>query len=98
MPCWVRRDIACEAGQREGAEFVRRTPIEPVSRPFATARGFLHVWIIASKGEHVWQGLPHPKRQRLPSPPQLVTAPANHTLQPARSALPRERVRSMTPS
>jgi transposase-like protein len=23
---------------------------------FAAARGFLHVWIIASKGEHVWQG------------------------------------------
>jgi len=23
---------------------------------FAAARGFLHVWIVASKGEHVWQG------------------------------------------
>jgi hypothetical protein len=30
--------------------------VEKTPGPSATARGFLHVWIIASKGEHIWQG------------------------------------------
>ena len=41
---------------------------------FAHAESILHIPIIASRGEHVYKGFPHPERQRLHQPPQGLAA------------------------